>query len=125
MPDQLDDNNTLQEICEESGIEIEECEGETIQEISLENMIEETALIRRKSLRTAERKSLVLEDSTQELIVEEFQEDWNEEKIVNAEYKELVRLIEDHVILPFDVGEWRRNEGLEVIRLYPRKETAV
>ena len=128
VSDQIDDNkNALEEICEESGIEIEECEAEIIQESSLENMTEETALIRRKSLRTAERKSLVIEDSAQEPIEEEeeeeYDENWVEESIAYTEYKELVRLIEDHVILPFDVAEWA-SEGLEVTWL-TRKETAV
>lgn len=101
-------------------MDIEECEAEIIQESSLE----ETALIRRKSLRTAERKSLILEHSVQEAIEEEECEKIGvEEKIVNTEYKELIRLIEDHVILPFDVDEWA-NECLEVIRL-TRKETTV
>ena len=140
VSDQTDENkNALEEICEESGIEIEECEAEIIQESSLDNLIEETALIRRKSLRTAERKSLVVEDSAQEPIEEEeeeekekeeeeeeeeeYDENWVEESIAYTEYKELVRLIEDHVIMPFDVAEWA-SESLEVTWL-TRKETAV
>ena len=128
VSDQIDDNkNALEEICEESGIEIEECEAEIIQESSLENMTEETAFIRRKSLRTAERKSLIIEDSAQEPIDEEeekeYDENWVEESIAYTEYRELVRLIEDHVILPFDVAEWA-SESLEVTWL-TRKETAV
>lgn len=87
-------------------------------------MTEETAFIRRKSLRTAERKSLILEDSVEEPIdEEECFENWVEEKIVDTEYKELIRLIEDHVVLPFDVDEWA-NESLQVIQL-TRKETTV
>lgn len=90
-----------------------------------ENIVEETSsLIRRKSLRTEERKFLPIEDSVPEPIEEEeTDENWIDKTFASTTYKELVRLIEDHVIRPFDGDEWA-NESVEAT-WFARKETTV
>lgn len=110
-------------MCEESELEIEECEVETIPKSSLDNLEEEAVFVRRKSLRTTDHKSAINKGSAQEPNEEdEYEEDLGE-KITNTEYQELICLIEDHVILPFDLNEWE-NDSLPMIQ-YTRKETAV
>ena len=93
---------------------------EIVPKSCLDILEEETVLIRRKLLRTADAISAV-EDSAQKPIKND--EDLNEEKIERTEYQKLISLIEDHVILPFDLHEWE-NDSLPVIR-FKRKETTV
>ncbi|KAL9987133.1 hypothetical protein ACROYT_G001386 [Oculina patagonica] len=102
-------------MCEESELEIEECEVETIPKSCLDNLEEEAVFVRRKSLRSADHKSTINKGSAQEPIEEdEYEEDLGE-KITNTEYQELICMIEDHVILPFDLHEWE-NDSLPMIR---------
>ena len=79
------------------------CETEVIQTNPFENLTkEETPFIRKKSLRTAERKTLLSEESIQCKIEEEqYEQDWEGQEMTKGVYKKLIRLIEDHVILLF------------------------
>lgn len=115
VSDQTDDNKNTSE---------ESYETEIIHGTCFENIVEETSLIRRKSLRTEERKFLPIEDSVPEPIEEEeTDENWIDKTFASTTYKELVRLIEDHVIRPFDGDEWA-NESVEAT-WFARKETTV
>ena len=73
----------------------------------MDSLDDVTANVRRKSLRTALQSVVAPVNVPGDLAIQE-EEDWCDDHTVDiAEYKELIRLIEDHVIMPFDHGEWR------------------
>lgn len=99
------------ERCEE---DVDQCNG------SLDSLSEEMAHVRRKSLRTAEQTVVKPLEVSGEWAIEE-EEDLVQNRAVDIEYRKLIRLIDDHVIMPFDHEEW-----LEVITEEPiYKETPV